>query len=368
MATQLEYDNLLTRIAKLREIVTRNAETKIAREPQFAELLSSQIDQMLAAVIASDHSAAPSDFGLSNLIGFGPKPAASATDAHVTYQVEVYDDTVTAERIGAMADLYYIYHHEKVGVFRAVDQLGKLFRDGAVRLASGDGALGLYRLSHKQPLRYSRADRLQAYARGFGYCGAPAPPGITPNRDFHPLLTHFIREVSLYFSDKRISDVIREAGATRSIGSIAAVRRAGAELATNLKFSSYGYIPVMRTELMGTIDECFGILRSPDVRRLFGADNAWDVVEEILSRYFNEHPNTSARQRMAITGRNIINWIGHAPTLQASRTEFEARLVDIGDQCEEWLTSAETLGVAAPRANTSARVVPYRPRAVSAQG
>ena len=34
------------------------------------------------------------------------------------------------------------------------------------------------------------------------------------------------------------------------------------------------------------IEEAFAILGSDDVRRLFGADNAWDTLEEILLRYF----------------------------------------------------------------------------------
>ena len=46
-----------------------------------------------------------------------------------------YDDQVNRERISAIADLYYIYQHERLGVFRAVLKLQDLFRSGSVRLS-----------------------------------------------------------------------------------------------------------------------------------------------------------------------------------------------------------------------------------------
>ena len=43
---------------------------------------------------------------------------------------------------------------------------------------------------------------------------------------------------------------------------------------------------------------------------------------------------------------------------------LESLLVTVAEFVEEWLTSAESLGIAEPRRN--ADVVPYRPRAVQA--
>jgi hypothetical protein len=34
---------------------------------------------------------------------------------------------------------------------------------------------------------------------------------------------------------------------------------------------------------------------------LFGVQTAWDVVDEVLVRYFNERLTTSPRQRLAVT-------------------------------------------------------------------
>src|SRR5439155_23605802 len=100
------------------------------------------------------------------------------------------------------------------------------------------------------------------------------PPGSRPNTDFHHMFTHFVHQVTLFWRDKRISDVIRERAYDPSFGSIAIVRRAGPDLRNNLKRLSFGHLNVLRVEVMQLLDEAFKTLDSDDVKRLFGADNA----------------------------------------------------------------------------------------------
>ena len=42
------------------------------------------------------------------------------------------------------------------------------------------------------------------------------------------------------------------------------------------------------------------------MKRLFGADHAWDVIDEVLVRYYGKRLATSARQRMGVAGREIF--------------------------------------------------------------
>jgi hypothetical protein len=362
MGTQQEYQDLLDQIAKLREVVAAQLAPQLAENPQLAEVVSNQIDQMLETAAAANKGTAPADFGLSNLIGFGPQPATTPTDAYVTFAVDSYDDTVAAERIVAVADLYYIYQHEHVGVFRAVNTLRELFLAGKVKLSSGEGALGLYRYDRKQFLRYSQNDRMSAYGRVFGYTNTA---GARINRDFHPLFAKLVRETARYWEAKRISNLIESRGAD-AFGSLAIVRRAALDCAHNVNVSSYGHVSVLRVEVLQLLDEAFRILNAPDVRNLFGASNGWEVVEDVLDRYHNENPNTSARQRLATSGRQILRWLAQSPTLKMARAEFEARLVEIADVADEWLTSAESLGVIGSPKKKSGRVLSYQPRAVAA--
>ncbi|WP_139279903.1 hypothetical protein [Rhodococcoides yunnanense] len=163
--------------------------------------------------------------------------------------------------------------------------------------------------------------------------------------------------MTLFWRDKRISDVIRERALDPSFGSIAVVRRAGLDLRNNLKFTSFGHVNVLRVEVMQVLDECFGILESEDVKRLFGAENGWDVVDEVLIRYFDEKLQSSPRQRMAVNGRDVLRWLSAPHILRTSRAEFETLLMQVAESSEEWLTSAQAMTLT--RRTGSDRVMPW---------
>jgi hypothetical protein len=356
--TEQEYKDFLDRLAGLRSTVADRLSSDLIQNPPLAETLVKQIDDIYNAVVEEKRNATPPpDKGLAKLIGIGPEAASQFGETQIPQGVEAYDETVTSERIIAVADLYYIYKHEKIGVFRVVQKLQELFRGGTVRLSDGPGAFGLYQFDRREVLRYTLRDRMSAYRRAFGYGNAPVPARSRPNTEFHKLFGHFINQVVLYWRDKRISDVIRERAYDPSFGSVAVVRRAGLDLRNNLKFTSYGHLNVLRVEVMQLLDEAFRILNSEDIKRLFGADNAWDVVEEVLIRYFNERLVTSPRQRMAVAGRDILRWLAEPHVLQTQRAQFEALLLQIAESSEEWLTSAQALGLA--QRQTTGRILPW---------
>ena len=370
MATERDYQNLYDRIATLRDTVTNRLASDLITNPRLADALTKQIDDLLQSVTDADAQAPPPpDKGLAELAGIGPQAAKDFGQTRIPPGVVAYDETIPSERIIAVGDVYYLYQHETIGVFRAVQKLQELFRAGTVRLSGGSGAFALYQFDRREVLRYTEHDRLAAYRRIFNYGGIPVPAGSRPNTDFHKLFAHFIHQVTLFWRDKRISDVVRERAYDPSFGSIAIVRRAGLDLRNNLKWLSFGHLNVMRVEVMQLLEEAFRILDSADVKRLFGADNAWDVVEEVLIRYFNERLVTSPRQRMGVTGREILRWLAQDHILKTTRSEFETLLNEIAEHAEEWLTSAQAMGHAGRPA--SARVLPWEqtsPRPARANG
>jgi hypothetical protein len=357
MATEKDYQSLFDRVAALRAQVASNLSADLVSNPQLADALTKQIDLFSSVVSADGGTPPPPDAGLSALAGVGPSASSDFGDTRIPPGVTAYDDTITSERIIAVGDMYYLWQHEKIGVFRVVQKLQELFRAGAVRLSGGQGAFALYQFDRRQVLRYTHADRIAAYRRVFGYGGGPAPAGARPNTDFHSLFTHFVQQVTLYWRDKRISDVIRERAYDPSFGSIAIVRRSGLDLRNNLKWLSFGDVNVLRVEVMQLLEEAFKILDAPDVKRLFGADNAWDVIEEVLIRYYKERLVTSPRQRMGVTGREVLRWLAQPYILKTARAEFEALLLEIAENAEEWLTSAQALQLADRTATN--RVLPW---------
>jgi hypothetical protein len=358
MPQEQPYQDFLDRLAGLRSQVVTMRAGDIASNPSLADELLRQIDDMYqASVDADSKSPKPADNGLAQLAGIGDDAAKDLGDTRMPQGVAPYDESVSSERITAIGDLYYIYQHEKIGVFRVIRKLKELFNAGAVRLSNGPGAFKLYQFDRRDVLRYTITERLAAYRRAFGYGSAAVMPNATPNQDFHPLFTHFINQVALFWRDKRISDVIRERAFDPSFGSIAIVRRAGLDLRNNLKFTSYGHINVMRVEVMQLLDDAWEILGSDDVKRLFGVTEAWDVVEEILVRYFNERLVTSPRQRMAVAGREVLRWLAQPHIMKMQRVPFESLLLQIAEYSEEWLTSAQSMGLA--RRMDANRVLPW---------
>jgi len=367
MATEQDYQAFLDRIAALEETVADRLSSRLVSDPQLADVLVKQIDDLLQGAVAADNAVPPPpDKGLAQLVGVGPEAADALGKTRLPQEITPYDETVSSERLVAMGDLYYIYQHEKIGVFRATQKLQELFRAGAVYLSSGSGAYALYQFDRREVLRYTLRDRMAAYRRAFGYGRAPVPVGSRANTDFDGSFSHFANQVALFWRDKRISDVIRERAYDPSFGSIAVVRRAGLDLRNNLRFTSYGHVNVLRVEVMQLLDEAYRILGSDDIKRIFGADTAWDVIEIILAQYFGERLVTSPRQRMAIAGRELLRWLAQPHVLQTQRAKFETLLLEIAEYAEEWLTSAQSLGLAVRQEDR--RVMPWDRSALPAGG
>src|SRR4029453_10683319 len=168
---------------------------ELITNPQLADALTKQIDEMMAAIVQADMSATPPpDRGLAQLLGAGPEAATGFGKTRIPQGGEPYDETVTSERLVAVGDLYYIYQHEKIGVFRVVQKLQELFEAGAVRLSGGDGAYRLYQFDRRDVLRYTKNDRIAAYRRILGYGSGLGAGQSRPNTDFHMLFAHFVHQ------------------------------------------------------------------------------------------------------------------------------------------------------------------------------
>jgi hypothetical protein len=53
----------------------------------------------------------------------------------------------------------------------------------------------------------------------------------------------------------------------------------------------------------------------------------------------------------------VLRWLAQPHILQSTRAQFETLLLEIAEQSEEWLTSAQAMGMA--KRTGSARVLPW---------
>ena len=170
MLSEREDQERLDRIQALRQQVTDRLSGSLVSNPALAEELNKQIDELLEATTRADEAVAPPpDRGLAELVGVGPEAAKAFGHVKIPLGVEPYDENVNSERIVAVGDLYYIYQHERIGVFRVVQKLKELFEAGAIRLSGGEGAYRLYQFDRRDVLRYTKNDRTAAYRRVLGY-------------------------------------------------------------------------------------------------------------------------------------------------------------------------------------------------------
>jgi hypothetical protein len=347
MTTMRDRVSLNDQEAAFRQVLLEKLGSDLLGNPQLAELANQTIEANLRQAAPADGDAG-SDGGLSDLIGLGDSSPAEVTGAGIDFVVQSYDDQVTSERILATADLYYLYMHERLGIFRVLDKLKSLFEGGSLRVSSGPGASALYRYDRQNILRYQRGDRWRAYRRVFGSPNIPLGTDSRPNLEFNGLFTHFITEVARFWRDKRISEVIRHRANDPSYGSIAVVRRAGLDLRNNLKNSSYGHIHILAIEANLALNDAFKVLAAADILRQFGAESAWDVVELVLWQYFHESVNASTMNRMAVSGRDILIWLANPYILNTTQVQFEGFLQTIVGPAEEWITSKEGMRISRP--------------------
>jgi hypothetical protein len=142
--------------------------------------------------------------GFLDLIGFGGKGPVDFENLSYPYIQPDFDDSVVPSQLHAAAELYYIYQHERMKIFKVVEVLRRLFQQGRMRIQRGPGARGLYLLEKWEPLRYSLRDRMIAYRRAFNYGTVQAPAGAIVNVNFHRQLVGFMVAVAQYFRDLMI--------------------------------------------------------------------------------------------------------------------------------------------------------------------
>ena len=124
MVSERDYQELLDRMQALRSQVSERLSGSLVSNPALAEEINRQLEDLVQAARDADAAGPrPPDRGLAELVGVGPQAAQKFGDVKIPQGVAEYDENVNSERVVAVGDLYYIYQHEKIGVFRVVQKL-----------------------------------------------------------------------------------------------------------------------------------------------------------------------------------------------------------------------------------------------------
>jgi hypothetical protein len=303
------------------------------------ERVAREFEVRLGDLVGAASGNAQSAF--ADLLGLGPggPPGFGAIDWP---EVEAdFDASITQAQLHAVAELYFVCQNERMGVFRAIDVLRRMFHEGRMKVHRGPGARGLYVLDKWRPLRYGPNERMAAYRRVFNYGRGPRPPGAIVNLNFHFQLVALMTALAQYFRDLTISEVIKTGAALdqRPFGTLAVVQRIATDLRYALDRSSHGSVFALALETSVHLKQLLEILDSPDIKKAFDAKTKWDVVEEVLNRHFGGARELSQRARMAEAGRYVLYWIADTPLDTATPAEFRDSAQRAAAEAEAWLAA-----------------------------
>jgi hypothetical protein len=297
-------------------------------QARFAELLQGAAGDSTASFV--------------DLVGLGKEGVLPFGEIAYPHLIADFDEAVVPSQLHAAANLYFIYQHELMGVFRVVEILKKLFRDGRMRIQQGPGARGLYLLEKWQPLRYGIRDRAIAYLRVFNYGRAPRPAGAIVNVNFRYQLVALMSALAQYYRDLTIGEVIRGGQNLdqRPYGTIAQIQRFGTDLRYALDRASYGNIVALTHETGLYLKQVLELFEAPDIKKSFDANTKWDVLEQALNRFYGGARELSQRAKMAETGRDVLLWVAGSP-FETSRdpAKFQIEAEAAGASAEAWIAA-----------------------------
>jgi hypothetical protein len=277
-----------------------------------------------------------------DLIGLGKDGAVPFGDVAYPSLVADFDEAVVPSQLHAAAELYFIYQHERMGVFRVAEVLRRLFHEGRMRVQRGPGARAIYLLEKWQPLRYGSRDRLTAYMRVFNYGKAPRPAGAIVNLNFHFQLVALMTALAQYFRDLTIGEVIRGGQdiEQRPFGTLATIQRLGADLRYALDRASYGNVLALTHESGLYLKQLLDLFEAPDIKKSFDANNKWDVIEQVLNRFMGGARELSQRAKMAESGRRVLLWVaGNDFSVLEDPQRFQIEAQPAAAHAEAWIAA-----------------------------
>jgi hypothetical protein len=277
-----------------------------------------------------------------DLLGFGKNGAMSFADVPSPPVAADFDDSVFPSQLQAASQLYFIFQHERMGVFRIARILKDLFHAGRMRMQQGPGARMLYVLEKWEPLRFTAHHRLAAYKRVFNYGRAPAAPGGIVNRNFHYQLVGLMSALAQYYRDLTIGEVIRGSSQIdqRPYGNVATVQRIALDMRYAIDRASYGNIVALTLETGLYLKQVLEMFDAPDIKKAFDANTKWDTLEQAMNRYGGGAKELTQRAKMADAGRQVLGWIARGDydsTVDPNLFQLETR--QVGANAEAWIAA-----------------------------
>lgn len=296
---------------------------------------------------------------LEGLRGGDEDQAPSAIEIDLPDLDEEVDVEIVVDNLQAMQAIYFSSMLEEIKLYQVADKLIELFNMGLLPLGKGRAGDLLFEYWRKSNERFTEIERLNLYARAFGFpVGEPMPSGA-PNREFEGAWIRFVSAVSSLLRQSTLNSLL-----TSSLpGAVSQeqVRKAGRDLAANLSLYGYGVAYFAATDLQGQIRDVIELLSSDEIKSAYGARDMWQVIDQVVAlENLGKGGSTVKGRTMATAGSVIIRWLSQHPAELASvgKPVVDQAAVSLGhkspkpmsnptdrdlvDACEQWLAVTGT--------------------------
>jgi hypothetical protein len=223
------------------------------------------------------------------------------------------DIEVIPEHCRLMGSFIFASAFEELKAFQVVDKLIELSQRGDIPLMRGKAGTQLYNYWRDAPNRMSEIERQNFYAMTLGL--PTGQPGVAINADFQDLWLRFVSSVSTLVRESRVENLLRS-NIPLAVNQ-QQVKKAARDLAHNMSSRGYGMTFYAAADLNKQINEIIELLSDKDLQRVFGANSAYDVIEQVSHTELGGARNSSKYRMLATSGAIITNWIAeHAERLR----------------------------------------------------
>ncbi len=159
--------------------------------------------------------------------------------------------------------------------------------------------------------RMTAPERRMIYSRMLGVGGGDIPKDVQPNTDFNDRFMGFLGSIAEFDRQNRISDLFNTSLAGNRGRSLAMtmenVRQKGHDLAANMSLYGYGYSHFAARRLNADLTAAFNLLKNPEVQRLLGVTNPYQVIERTATARQGKAPDIVRLRTMADAGKRILD-------------------------------------------------------------
>ncbi len=254
--------------------------------------------------------------------------AGSSSFGQWDFSVDDFDGIeeqgIIADNILAAGALDYIYElGERLGVFKLVDALVLNWSAGSIDVVEGEAASRLYRYWKRRDDRASEEERGIVYRRVLNKSEAEVLSRMVVNEPFPGLWHNLMAEVADYIdkTERVDSGIGEDSPVSRS-----RIYQATRELQYNLTEYCTGMAHVQAREFYSQLQECFDMLKDPEIIAYFGGNRRktmWTVIEKLSKEEFGISPNIAAQRSIAVDGNKVFRWIADFNEGSVRQEEFE---------------------------------------------